>query len=172
MRFIERSSLCVGGYTGLSGSSRHLRQTEIENLGVPALGNENVGGLDVAMNNAFAVGRVERVGNLDGQTEQKVGFEGFSGDPMLERQPVQKLHNDEWLAILLSDFINGADVGMVKGGCGLRLALEARQCLSILGDLVGQKLQGDEAAQSYILGLVDDTHPAAADLLHECGSAR
>jgi hypothetical protein len=30
-----------------------------------------------------------------------------------------------------------------------------------LGYLVQQKLQGDEAVQLYILGLVDHTHPAA-----------
>ena len=36
-----------------------------------------------------------------------------------------------------------------------------------LGYLVQQKLQGDEAVQLYILGLVDHTHPAATELLDE-----
>jgi hypothetical protein len=35
------------------------------------------------------------------------------------------------------------------------------------GYLVRQKLQGDEAVQLYILGLVDHTHPAATELLDE-----
>ncbi len=55
---------------------------------------------------------------------------------------------------------------MVQGGGGLRLPLEARQCLRVLGNFVREKLQGDEAAKGNILGLVDDTHPAASDLLH------
>jgi hypothetical protein len=42
-------------------------------------------------------------------------------------------------------------VGMVQGRGGLRLSLEASQGLRILGDLIGQKLQGDRAAQFYIL---------------------
>ena len=49
---------------------RHFRQPKIQNLGVSALGDEDVGRLDVAVDDAFGVGGVERVGNLDGQSEQ------------------------------------------------------------------------------------------------------
>ena len=47
-----------------------LRQPEIENLSVPALGDKNVGGFDVAVNNPFRVRGVERIRYLDGQREQ------------------------------------------------------------------------------------------------------
>src|SRR5713101_1611001 len=85
---------------------------------------------------------------------------------MLERQPIQKLHHDEWLAILMPDFIDRADIGMVEGRGRLRLSLEAGQCLGILGDVIGQKLQGDKPTKGYVLGLIDNAHPAAADLFH------
>ena len=35
--------------------------------------------------------------------------------------------------------------------------------LRVLGNIVRQKFQGDETTEHRILGLVDDTHPAAAD---------
>jgi len=35
-------------------------------LGMSALGDQDVGGLDVAMDDAFGVSRVQCVGNLDG----------------------------------------------------------------------------------------------------------
>ena len=41
-------------------------ETEIQNFGVPALGDEDVGRLDVAVHNALGVRRVQRIGNLDG----------------------------------------------------------------------------------------------------------
>ncbi len=45
----------------------HFCQAEIENLGMSALGDKNIGGLDVAVNDPFGVGGIERVGNLDGE---------------------------------------------------------------------------------------------------------
>ena len=45
----------------------HLREAEVENFGVAALGDENICGLDVAMDDAFGVRGVERVGDFDGE---------------------------------------------------------------------------------------------------------
>jgi hypothetical protein len=33
---------------------------------------------------------------------------------MLQRLPVQKFHGDEALALVLANFVDGADVGMVQ----------------------------------------------------------
>ena len=43
-------------------------------FGVPSLSDENVRGLDVAMNDAFGVGGIQSVGNLDRQTEQNIAI--------------------------------------------------------------------------------------------------
>jgi hypothetical protein len=60
------------------GLRKHvLRQTEVENLGVPSLRDENVGRLDVAMNDAFAVSSIERIDNLDGN-----GDNGSASGPL------------------------------------------------------------------------------------------
>ena len=56
---------------------------------------------------------------------------------------------------------------MIQGGSGLCFALESRLGMRILSNLVGEELQGDKTAQFYVLGLVDHTHPAAAQLLDD-----
>ena len=81
---------------------------------------------------------------------------------MFQRHAVQKLHRDESLASLLPNVIDRADIRMIQCGCGLRLALETGQGLSVSGNLLRQELQGDETMEPGVFGLVDHTHPAAA----------
>jgi hypothetical protein len=64
---------------------------------------------------------------------------------------------------MIANLVNGADVGMVQGGGGTRLAAETFQGLRVLRDVVGQELERDEAAQVSVLGLVHHAHPAAAE---------
>jgi hypothetical protein len=40
-------------------------QTEVQNLRVAAIGDEDVGRLDIAVNDAFCVGRIERISNFE-----------------------------------------------------------------------------------------------------------
>ena len=125
----------------------HLGQSEIEDLGVPALGDENVRRLDVAMNDAFGVRGVERIGDLDAESRTDVDLQRTCRDAVLQRHAIEKLHGDERAAILLADFVDGADVGMIQRRRGARLAPE-RSSAAGLGDVVGQELQRDEAAES------------------------
>src|SRR5215467_9087738 len=88
-------------------------------------------------------------------------------DELFQKDAFQILHRDESLAILLVDLVNGANVGMVEGGCRLGLAAKAHQSLRILGHLVRKEFQSNEAVQFRVLGLIDDAHPATADLLDD-----
>ena len=44
---------------------RHLRQSKIQNLGVSAFRDEDIGGLDVTVDDAFGVGGIESIGDLN-----------------------------------------------------------------------------------------------------------
>ena len=92
---------------------------------------------------------------------------GLPGDAVLERLAIQKLHGDERLAVVLADLVDRADVRMVQRRRGTRFAPEAFQRLRVAGHFLGQELQGHEAAKVGVLGLVDHTHPAAAELLDD-----
>src|SRR5579862_2198160 len=139
--------------------------TEIQNLGVAALGDKDVGRLDVAVDDSFGMSRIKCIGNLDSQRQHQLGFHRLPGDAMLQRQPIQKFHGDERTPVLFGDFMDGTDVGMIQGRSRLRFALEPAQSLRVFRNLVRQELQGDKAVQLYVLGLVDDTHAATAEFL-------
>jgi hypothetical protein len=86
---------------------------------------------------------------------------------MLQCHAIQKLHGDERFAALVVNLVDSADIRMIEGGSGLRLSLEATSCLRVLSHFVRQELQRDEAVQFHILGLIDDAHTAATELLDD-----
>jgi len=45
---------------------------------------------------------------------------------MFQCDAIQKLHDDERLAVMAANLMDRADVGMVQRGGGLRLALQTR----------------------------------------------
>jgi hypothetical protein len=53
-------------YFAQTGHSHFAATPKVENLDAPPVRDENVGGFDVTMNDAFAVSSIERIGNLDG----------------------------------------------------------------------------------------------------------
>src|SRR5882762_4021392 len=66
---------------------------------------------------------------------------------------------------MLADLINGTDVGMVQSRGSLSLASKTLQSLDVLGEFFRQELQGNKALELGVFGLVDNSHPAAAELL-------
>ncbi len=142
-----------------------LRQAEIENLCVVVGGDENIGRLDIAMDDALGVRRFEPFGDFDAQIEQQIERERLPTDPVLERLAFEALHRQERLAFVFADFVDRADIGMVERRSGLRFALEAFESAPVAGHVFGEELQGDETVQAGVFGFVDHTHSTPAEPL-------
>jgi hypothetical protein len=80
---------------------------------------------------------------------------------------IQKFHGDERIAVLVVNFVNGADVGVIQRGSGFRLALKAGECLRVFGYVVGEELEGNKATELDILSFVNHTHPTAAEFFDD-----
>ena len=106
---------------------------------------------------------VERVGDLDAQIEHSFNFQRFARDPVPKRLSLQQFHSDEGSPVRLVNLVDRADVRMVQRGRSLRLPLEAAEGLCVVGEFVGQKLQGDVATEFQVFRLVNHTHAPAAD---------
>jgi hypothetical protein len=148
---------------GDTAARREFGETKIKNLGLPVRRDENVGGLDGAMNDAFGVSGVERIGDLNSQIQHQLYRHGLSADPTLERLTVEELHGQERPIILLPNFMNCADVEMIESRSGAGFAPEAFECLRVIREFVRQKFQCDMTPETEIFGLVNNTHPTAAD---------
>ena len=119
------------------------------------------------MNDTLRVGGVEAFGNLPCPIEKDLGLQRPPRNAMRQRHPVEKLHRNEGLAVVLRDFVDGANVGMVQGRGGAGLSAKTFQRLRVVCHVLGQELQRDKAAEFGVLSLVHHTHPAAAKFLND-----
>ena len=138
-------------------------EAEIENFGVAAAGDEDVGGFDVAMDDLLGVGGVEAVGDIDGEGKEEFEVHGTPADSVFQGLAVEKFHGDEGFAIVFADVVNGADVGMIERGRGFGFATEAFEGLGIVGDVVGKEFQGNEAVEARVFGFINYAHSAATE---------
>ncbi len=102
------------GLGGARGGLCDLGQAEIQNLRVAAFGHKNIRRLNVAMDDPLGVCRVERIGNFDAQGKQRIQLQRTVADDVFERRPVEILHDDERLGVLLPNVVDGADIRMVE----------------------------------------------------------
>ena len=94
-------------------------------------------------------------------------MEKRAGDDVLERGAFHEFHNDEGATVMILNVVNGANVGMVESGGGAGFALETFESLWVVGDVVGEEFESDEAAELGVFGFVDDAHSAAAEFFDD-----
>ena len=70
------------------------------------------------------------------QTDE-IKLAGAQGpDNLAPRTAVRALHRDKGLSVLVVNFVDRTDVGMIQRGGGLSFTLEAAKGLRVFGDLV------------------------------------
>ena len=163
------------------------RQSEVEDLDLSvwraaaevagvAVGHQEVGRLDVAMNQAVLVRVAQAVGSLaDEIARQRNRQRPAFNDVLLEVLPGDELHDqvaqDFPLAagyLDLTGVKSQHDVRVAEHGQRLHLASEPFEKDRLGLVLVdGEHLERNRALHMDVLGLVDDTHPTGADAVED-----
>ena len=147
--------------------ARRLGQSEIEDLGLTALPNKNIGRLDVAMNDPLGVRSRQSIGHLDANVEEFVDFDRLFPNPLLQAHSLQLLHDDERMSAVVVDVVDGADAGMVQLGSGACFAHEAVERLAVVHHLRRNELERDVAGQARVFRLIHHAHAATTELSHD-----
>ena len=131
---------------------------------VVGLGEQDVGGFDVAMDEARPVGGVERAADLFGEPQglpsrQRSAFP----DQALQAGAADVAHGEVEDAFDLVSVVDRDHVWMVEGGRELGLAQEPRAEVLAARQLGGEDFQCDLAPEALVGGEVDGAHPAAAE---------
>jgi hypothetical protein len=101
-----------------------LRQPEVGELRVARRGDQDVFGLDVAVQDAGAVRGGEAVGDACEQLERVAPVALRGVNPILERSAVDELRDEILTIVELAGVVDGDDVRMVQRRGRLRFALE------------------------------------------------
>jgi len=101
------------------------------------------------MNDAFTVSGVECIGNFDAKSDNTLGIEGACGDQVFQRYAVQVLHGDERMAFVSPNFVDGADIRVIKRRCTACFAAKTFQCIRILAAFSGRNLRATNRPSSW-----------------------
>jgi hypothetical protein len=116
-----------------------------------------------AVRHAFAVGLVQGVRHLDGVLEHLLQRERTFRQPLGQRFALQVLHHQEIDSVLMSDVVEDADVRMIQSGDRPRFAVEALAHVGPTGKVCGQHLDGYDAVEPRVAGLIHLSHAPGAD---------
>ena len=92
---------------------------------------------------------------------------GRARQAVVEVAPLEQLQRHERQAVDLADVVDLDDVGMAEPGDGLGLDAEPGEVIGPGLAAAEDHLQGDQAVQAPLAGLVDDAHPPLAQLLQD-----
>jgi hypothetical protein len=138
---------------------------EVGHAGRALLVDEDVLGLDVAVDDVADVGGAERAGDLD-RVGHGLGDGQAPGpaDPLLEGLALDVLEDDVRRRAVLADVDDPDDVRVVELRHGAGLAPEALELVGVGRDLAVHELDRDLALEDRVERAVDRRHPAVADL--------
>jgi hypothetical protein len=144
-----------------------LGQAEVRDTGMIVLVDQDVGRLEIPMQNAALVRILDRLGDGLGITRGAPGMERTVAQQLRQVPPGHVVHREERQAFVVTDFVDGHDVGMLETGRRLGLGAEALNRRR-RGHREGHNhLERDDPVQAPLPGLIHDIHTAAAHLLEQ-----
>ena len=160
----------------MTGVVDRARDAEVHDLDVAGAREHHVGRLDIAVDDAVAVGVVQGTERAGRNLQRALWQQATPArEELPQGHPVDVLHDDvghdRGLGAVdedvLARVVGGDDVGVVEGGGRLGLASEARLEGRIAREVGPQDLDRHTAAQARVAGLPYLSHAAAADDGHE-----
>ena len=138
---------------------------EIEDLELASLGDHQVMGLDISVNDIVFVGASQAVGNLARVIHDKGKRATLPRNETVKGLPVQPLHGDEVERLLVRDIVHRDDVGMIKGGSQLCFFKEISVSFPRVQVQGTKNLERDKPVQAAVAHLVDRAHASFTQLL-------
>ena len=162
-----RQGACGRGGAGHGGSADHLGQAEVEDADAPLAADQDVGRLEVPVQQVVAVGLLQRVEHGQADARCLPGPQGPVLNATAQGLPLEILQGHTGLAVLVAHGVDGHDVRMVEAGRGAGLEEEALHDGARAGVLAVDDLERHLAPELGVPGQVHLTHAASPDEAHD-----
>jgi hypothetical protein len=164
-RHVENSAHLRAGASEVVGGRGYFGDTEIHDLDDARAIEHEIAGLDIAMDDAHAVGGADAEERLP---EERDGFLRRDGaaaiDELLKRVAFDVLHDHDGIALVDEKGVERGDVGVVQVGLGAGFGAEALDDGGIAREVGVEDFDRDGAVEVGFEGAVDGAHAAFADL--------
>src|ERR1700732_874777 len=148
----------------VGGLGAHIfGQTKIENLDPAFSRHHHIGGLQVAMYDAFLVRSGQRLGQRAGNLDDAFDWQAIRRDQPIQRLSLDQFHGEKVAAVGFVHRIQRYNIRMVECGDRASLALEPGQSFGIAGNIRRQDLERYVAPQLRIGRAIHLTHSARAN---------
>jgi len=105
---------------------RKFGNVEVGDIGVVVFVEEDIAGLEVAVDDAFAVGIIQRVGETQEDVGDLIQLEAVKLNTLSEGAALRVAHNIEHLIVIEANIMHRHDGGMFELGNDLGFAFEAQ----------------------------------------------
>src|SRR6266704_2203814 len=145
-----------------------LGDREVGDLHAAVVAEQDVGGLQVAVDDAGLVGVLERVDDLAGQARRLRRRErAVAVQHVAQGGPVDQLHDDVVHALLLAGVVQRDDIGVREAGRVDGLLVETPTQASVRGQVGMQHLDHHVSTEDAVVTAPDARHAPRGKLLDE-----
>ncbi len=139
------------------------RDSKIEHLDQPRIGDADICRLQIPMNDAGIVDGLERRRDLDSMVDHGARGERVVPYGVGEGRAFHVFHDDEDPAVRFPDIEDGRDVGMLDGARDAGFAQENPASGFVRDPILMDDLERNHAAQALVLSAVHGAHATGAD---------
>src|SRR6266542_1387634 len=144
-------------------SPGELSQSAIEDFHIAIAPHHDVLWLDIAVRDPGRMGRLKRVGDLNGDIKCVTQINAGFGHELPQCLAINEFSDNEVCTIQTFNFMNSDDIRMIKRCDCSRLVFEPAHALRTDRELSGQQLNCDFACELCVLGQVDLSHSSLAE---------
>lgn len=142
-------------------------EAEVGNVGLPLRVEEQVGGLQVAVQDSMLVRAMDGPGDLGQQAGRGLGIGQEARPVLVQIAAGTQLHAVEMASVLFAHLVDGDDMGVVEAGDGFGFFAETGYVQFAGPFAVENHLEGDGASRTALVSLINHAHATPAEFAQD-----